>query len=97
MFVVSLAMDSPSERIFGLPMTCSGLCRGVRVIGFMLPALLGVPMFPGWITRRSRSACCFWRLRAGPEASALFALQFLVFVIFLITRITRLRQHDCCG
>src|SRR5690606_29785874 len=58
----------------------------------MLPALLGVPFVPGWITPGIPVVLLFLgNFEPGPEAiQALFALQFLVFLIFLFLGITRL-------
>ena len=50
MFVVSLAMIPLLEQYLGLPYDIALAFVVVCGIGFMLPALLGVPMVPGWIT-----------------------------------------------
>jgi hypothetical protein len=50
MFVVSLAMIPLLEKYLGLPYDVALAYVVVCGIGFMLPALLGVPMVPGWIT-----------------------------------------------
>ena len=58
----------------------------------MLPALLGVPLVPGWITPAIPVVLLFLGgFEPGPEAvQAMIALQILVFVIFVILGVTRL-------
>ncbi len=92
MFVVSLAMIPLLEQYLGVPYDVALAYVVVCGIGFMLPALLGVPMVPGWITPAVPVVLLFLSdYEPGPEAiQALFALQFLVFVIFFILGITRL-------
>ena len=92
MFVVSLGMIPLLEKYLGLPYDVALAYVTVCGIGFMLPALLGVPFVPGWITPGIPVVLLFLGdYEPGPEAiQALFALQFLVFVIFLILGITRL-------
>ena len=92
MFVVSLAMIPLLEKYLGLPYDVALAYVVVCGIGFMLPALLGVPMVPGWITPGIPVVLLFLGgFKPGPEAiQALFALQFLVFVIFLFLGVTRL-------
>ena len=50
MFVVSLGMIPLLEKYLGLPYDVALAYVTVCGIGFMLPALLGVPYVPGWIT-----------------------------------------------
>ena len=50
MFVVSLAMIPLLEKYLGVPYDVALAYVVVCGIGFMLPALLGVPLVPGWIT-----------------------------------------------
>lgn len=50
MFVVSLAMIPLLQKYLGLPYEVALAYVVVCGIGFMLPALLGVPLVPGWIT-----------------------------------------------
>ena len=50
MFVVSLAMIPLLEKYLGLPYDVALAYVVVCGVGFMLPALLGVPFVPGWIT-----------------------------------------------
>lgn len=92
MFVVSLGMIPLLEKYLGLPYDVALAYVTVCGIGFMLPALLGVPFVPGWITPGIPVVLLFLgNFEPGPEAiQALFALQFLVFVIFLVLGITRL-------
>lgn len=92
MFVVSLGMIPLLERFLGLPYDVALAYVVVCGIGFMLPALLGVPLVPGWITPGIPVVLLFLGdFEPGPEAiQALFALQFLVFLIFLFLGVTRL-------
>lgn len=92
MFVVSLAMIPLLEKYLGLPYDVALAYVVVCGIGFMLPALLGVPLVPGWITPGIPVVLLFLgQFKPGPEAiQALFALQFLVFLIFLVLGLTRL-------
>ncbi|MGV8843911.1 MAG: xanthine/uracil/vitamin C permease [Pseudomonas sp.] len=92
MFVVSLAMIPLLEKYLGLPYDVALAYVVICGIGFMLPALLGVPFVPGWITPGIPVVLLFLGdFEPGPEAiQALFALQFMVFLIFLILGITRL-------
>lgn len=90
MFVVSLAMIPLLEQHLGLPYDVALAFVVVCGIGFMLPALLGVPLVPGWITPGIPIVVVFLGDYApGPEAiQALFALQFLVFLIFFVLGVT---------
>ncbi len=92
MFVVSLGMIPLLEKYLGLPYDVALAYVTVCGIGFMLPALLGIPFVPGWITPGIPVVLLFLGdYEPGPEAiQALFALQFLVFVVFLVLGITRL-------
>lgn len=92
MFVVSLGMIPLLMKFLGLPYDVALAYVVVCGVGFMLPALLGVPLVPGWITPGIPVVLLFLgNFEPGPEAiRALFALQFLVFVIFLFLGITRL-------
>ncbi|MEY1660967.1 solute carrier family 23 protein [Isoalcanivorax beigongshangi] len=92
MFVVSLGMIPLLEKYLGLPYDVALAYVVVCGIGFMLPALLGVPLVPGWITPAIPVVLLFLGDYApGPEAiQALFALQLLVFLIFLVLGLTRL-------
>lgn len=92
MFVVSLGMIPLLEKYLGLPYDVALAYVTVCGIGFMLPALLGVPYVPGWITPGIPVVLLFLgNYEPGPEAiQALFALQLLVFLIFLILGVTRL-------
>lgn len=92
MFVVSLGMIPLLEKYLGLPYDVALAYVVVCGIGFMLPALLGVPLVPGWITPGIPVVLLFLgNFEPGPQAiQALFALQFLVFLIFLVLGVTRL-------
>ena len=92
MFVVSLAMIPLLEKYLGVPYNVALAYVVICGIGFMLPALLGVPLIPGWITPGIPVVLLFLGdYEPGPEAiQALFALQFLVFIIFLVLGVTRL-------
>src|SRR5690554_4425203 len=92
MFVVSLGMIPLLQTYLGLPYEVALAYVVVCGVGFMLPALLGVPFVPGWITPGIPVVLLFLgNFEPGPEAiQALFALQFLVFLIFLFLGITRL-------
>ncbi len=92
MFVVSLAMIPLLEKYLGLPYDIALAYVVVCGIGFMIPAMLGVPFVPGWITPGIPVVLLFLGdFKPGPEAiQALFALQLLVFIIFLVLGVTRL-------
>ncbi len=92
MFVVSLSAIPLLETYLGLPYDVALAYVVVCGIGFMLPALLGVPMVPGWITPAVPVVLVFLGdFEPGPEAiQALFALQFLVFLIFFFLGVTGL-------
>lgn len=92
MFVVSLAMIPLLEKYLGLPYEVALAYVFVCGIGFMLPALLGVSLVPGWITPAIPVVLIYLgKFEPGPEAiKALAALQLLVFAIFFFLGITRL-------
>jgi len=92
MFVVSLAMIPLLEQYLGLPYDVALAYVFIGGIGFMLPALLGVPLIPGWITPAIPVVLLYLGgFEPGPEAiRALVALQLLVFAIFFLLGITRL-------
>ena len=92
MFVVSLAMIPLLEQYLGLPYDVALAYVVIGGIGFMLPALLGVPLVPGWITPAIPVVLIFLgNFEPGPEAiRALVALELLVFLIFFVLGITRL-------
>lgn len=92
MFVVSLAMIPLLEQHLGLPYDVALAYIVIGGIGFMLPALLGVPLVPGWITPAIPVVIIFLgNFEPGPEAiRALVALQLLVFLIFFLLGVTRL-------
>lgn len=92
LFVVSLAMIPLLEKYLGLPYEIALAYVFVCGIGFMMPALLGVPFVPGWITPAIPVVILYLnQFPAGPEAiRALVALQLLVAAIFIILGLTRL-------
>lgn len=92
MFVVGLAMIPLLEKYLGLPYEAALAYCVIGGIGYMLPALLGVPLVPGWITPAIPVVLLFLGgYEPGPDAiRALFALQIMVFVIFLVLGITRM-------
>ncbi|MCB1353376.1 MAG: hypothetical protein KDK03_11625 [Rhodobacteraceae bacterium] len=92
MFVVSLAMIPLLEKYLGMPYEAALAGCVIAGIGYMLPALLGVPLVPGWITPAIPVVLLFLGgFEPGPEAvQAMIALQILVFVIFVILGVTRL-------
>ncbi|MCG2634298.1 MAG: xanthine/uracil/vitamin C permease [Gammaproteobacteria bacterium] len=92
MFVVSLSIIPLLQQYLGLPYDVALAFAFVSGIGYMLPALLGVPLLPGWITP-AIPVCLLYLggFEPGPEAiKAMVALQVLVFLIFLLLGITRL-------
>ncbi|MBL4623026.1 MAG: hypothetical protein JKY89_11550 [Immundisolibacteraceae bacterium] len=92
MFVVSLAMIPLLEQYLGLPYDVALAYIVIGGVGFMLPALLGVPLVPGWITPAIPVVLIFLgNFEPGPDAiRALVALQLLVFAIFFLLGVTRL-------
>lgn len=95
MFVIALAMIPLLERYLGLPYDVALAFVTLGGVGFLLPALLGVPLVPGWITPAIPVVLIFLgQFEPGPEAiRALFALQFLVFAIFLVLGLTGMGQR----
>lgn len=94
MFVVSLGMIPMLEQYLGLPYDIALAYVFVCGICFLLPALLGVPMVPGWITPGIPVVLLFLGdFEPGDEAiRALFALQLLVFLILFILGVTQLGE-----
>lgn len=92
MFVVSVSMIPLLQQSLGLPYEVAMAYVFVCGIGFMLPALLGEPVVPGWITPAIPIVILYLsNYPAGPEAiKALVALQLLVTFIFLFLGITGL-------
>lgn len=90
MFVVSLSMIPLMQQYLGVPYDVALAFVVVCGIGYLLPALLGVPLVPGWITPAIPLVLVFLgNYEPGPEAiQALFALQFLVFLIFFVLGVT---------
>ncbi len=91
-FVVSLGMIPLLQEYLGLPYDVALAFVFVCGIGFLLPALLGVPFPPGWITAAIPVVLIFLGdFEPGPEAiQALVALQLLVALIFFILGVTPL-------
>jgi xanthine/uracil/vitamin C permease (AzgA family) len=92
MFVVSLAMIPLLMKYLGMPYEAALAFCVVAGIGYLLPALMGVPLVPGWITPAIPVVLLFLQgFEPGPEAiKAMFALQVEVFVIFLFLGLTGL-------
>lgn len=92
LFVVTLAMIPLLEKYLGLPYEIALAYVFVCGVGFMMPALLGVPMVPGWITPAIPVVLLYLsQFEPGPEAiRALVALQLLVAGIFIVLGLTRL-------
>ncbi len=92
MFVVGLAMIPLLQKYLGMPYEAALAFCVIAGIGYMLPALLGVPLVPGWITPAIPVVILFLQgFEPGPEAiKAMFALQIEVTLIFLILGITGL-------
>ncbi|RVU29627.1 solute carrier family 23 protein [Neptunomonas marina] len=92
MFVVGLAMIPLLEKYLGMPYEAALAFTFVAGIGYILPALLGVPLVPGWITPAIPVVLLYLKgFEPGPEAiKALFALQLEVTFIFLFLGVTRL-------
>ncbi|HCY86739.1 MAG TPA: xanthine/uracil/vitamin C permease [Desulfobacteraceae bacterium] len=92
LFVVSLAMIPLLQKYLGLPYEIALAFVFVCGVGFMMPAFLGTPMVPGWITPAIPVVLLYLgQFTPGPEAiKALVALQILVAAIFLFLGITRL-------
>lgn len=90
MFVVGLAMIPLLQKYLGMPYEAALAFTFVAGLGYILPAILGVPMVPGWITPAIPVVLLFLGgYEPGPEAiKALFALQIEVFFIFLILGLT---------
>lgn len=92
MFVVSLGMIPLLQQYLGLPYEAALAGVVICGIGFMLPALLGVPLVPGWITPAIPVVLLYLQnFQPGPEAMrAMMALQIEVFIIFLVLGVTGL-------
>ena len=92
MFVVSLAMIPLLQKYLGMPYEAALAGCVIAGIGYLLPALLGVPLVPGWITPAIPVVLLYLQnFEPGPEAvQAMFALQVEVFIIFLFLGLTGL-------
>ena len=78
------------EKYLGMPYEAALAFTFIAGLGYMLPALLGVPLVPGWITPAIPVVILFLNgYEPGPDAiKALFALQIEVTLIFLILGVT---------
>ncbi|MGD9223446.1 MAG: xanthine/uracil/vitamin C permease, partial [Desulfobacteraceae bacterium] len=92
LFVVTLAMIPLLQKYLGLPYEIALAYVFVCGIGFMMPAFLGLPLVPGWITPAIPVVLLYLsQFKPGPEAiQALVALQLMVAAIFLILGLTKL-------
>lgn len=92
LFVVPLAMVPLLEKYLGLPYHIALAYVFIGNFGFLLPALLGVPFVPGWITAGIPVVLLFVKqFEPGPDAiQAMFAVQILVAVIFLVLGATKI-------
>lgn len=92
MFVVGLAMIPLLEKYLGMPYEAALAFTFIAGLGYILPALLGVPLVPGWITPAIPVVLLYLKgFEPGPEAiKAMFALQVEVTLIFLFLGVTRL-------
>ncbi len=92
MFVVGLAMIPLLEKYLGMPYEAALAFTFIAGLDYILPALLGVPLVPGWITPAIPVVILYLQgFEPGPEAvRAMFALQIEVMLIFLILGVTRL-------
>lgn len=91
MFVVGLAMIPLLENHLGMPYEAALAFTFIAGICYILPAMLGVPLVPGWITPAIPVVLLYLKgFEPGPEAiQALFALQIEVAIIFFILGVTR--------
>lgn len=92
LFVVAMGMIPLLERHLGLPYDVALAFVVVSAFGFLLPALLGVPLVPGWITPAIPIVVLYLgEFEAGPEAiKAMVGLQLVVTFIFFFLGVTRL-------
>jgi len=90
--VVTISMIPLLQQYLGLPYEVAVAFIIVCGIGNMIPALLGTPLVPGWITPAVPLVVLFLGdYDPGPEAiQALVAVQLLVFLIFALLGLTRL-------
>jgi len=92
MFVVGLAMIPLLETYLGMPYEAALAFTFIAGVLYTLPALLGVPLMPGWITPALPVVLLYLKgYEPGPEAiRALFALQLEEAIIFFVLGVTRL-------
>ena len=92
MFVVSLGMIPLLMKYLAMPYEAALAFCVIAGIGYLLPALMGVPLVPGWITPAIPVVLLYLQnFEPGPEAvRAMFVLQLEVFLIFLVLGLTGL-------
>lgn len=92
MFVVSLGMIPLLEQYLGMPYDAALAFCVIAGLMYLLPALLGVPLVPGWITPAIPVVLLYLQaFDPGPAAvQAMFVLQLEVFIIFLVLGLTGL-------
>jgi len=92
MFVVGLAIIPLLQTYLGIPYEAALAFTFIAGVLYTLPALLGVPLVPGWITPAIPVVLVYLKgYEPGPEAiQALFALQLEVAIIFFVLGVTRL-------
>ncbi|MDO5706454.1 MAG: solute carrier family 23 protein, partial [Paracoccus sp. (in: a-proteobacteria)] len=99
MFVVALGMIPLLQQYLGMPYEAALAGCVICGIGFMMPALLGVPLVPGWITPAIPVVLLYLSaFQPGPEAvAAMIALQLIVCAIFVIFGVTGLGEKIVNG
>ena len=92
MFVVSLGMIPLLMKYLGMPYEAALAGCVIAGIGYLLPALLGVPLVPGWITPAIPLVLAWGKgYAAGPDRiHAIIALQLSMAILFLFLGITGL-------
>lgn len=92
--VVSLSMVPLLQQYLGVPYEVGLAYVMICGLSLLLPALLGSPLVPGWITPALPLVLLFiGDFEPGPEAiKALFAVQIIVFFIFFFLGITKLGE-----
>lgn len=91
MFVVGLAMIPLLQTYLGMPYEAALAFTFIAGVLYTLPALLGVPLVPGWITPAIPVVLVYLKgYEPSPAAiQVLFALQLEVAIIFFILGVTR--------
>ncbi|RMW98691.1 xanthine/uracil/vitamin C permease [Allofranklinella schreckenbergeri] len=92
MFVVNMAAIPLLEQYLGFPYEAALAAVIVCNLCFLLPALLGVPLVPGWITPALPIVTLYLQgFEPGPQAvKAMVALQIEVCIIFIVLGVTGL-------